>query len=135
TFPPRHQNSANSWSPGKKPDAESEAANANAFDHWNVVLAQSLHRELLDRLKAPDRGKKLMHLAVLRPLKCPGVLVECGFLTSDVEAAKIATPAYRQEIADALSAGIRSYIKEVEAAGAAFPPKAEIGSTASLAKG
>jgi N-acetylmuramoyl-L-alanine amidase len=126
TFPPRHQNSANSWGPGKKPDAESEAASVNTFDHWNVVLAHSLHRQLLDRLKAPDRGKKLMHLAVLRPLKCPGALVECGFLTSDVEAARIATPAYRQEIAEALSAGIRAYAQELETAGSARPAKAAI---------
>ncbi len=117
TFPPRFQNSANAWSPGKKSDAETESANANAFDHWNVVLAQSLHRELLDRLKTPDRGKKLMHLAVLRPLKCPGVLVECGFLTSEVETRKIATPAYRQQIAEALHAGIRGYAAEIEALG------------------
>lgn len=135
TFPPRNQNSANSWGPGKKPDAESEAANSNAYDHWNVVLAHSIHRQLLDRLKTPDRGKKLMHLAVLRPLKCPGVLVECGFLTSDVEAGKIATPAYRQEIAEALNAGIRGYVKDVEAAGAASTSRADIGAATRRATG
>lgn len=116
TFAPQSQNSTNAWGPGRKPDAEGAVASANAFDHWNVVLAQALQRELLDRLKAPDRGKKLMHLAVLRPLKCPGVLVECGFLTSDVEVRKIATPAYRQQIAEALQAGIRGYAADVEAA-------------------
>lgn len=116
TFAPQSQNSTNAWGPGRKPDAESAQASANAFDHWNVVLAQALQRELLDRLKTPDRGKKLMHLAVLRPLKCPGVLVECGFLTSDIEARKIATPAYRQQIAEALHAGIRGYTADVEAA-------------------
>ena len=116
TFAPQSQNSTNAWGPGQKPDAESTVASANAFDHWNVVLAQALHRELLDRLKAPDRGKKLMHLAVLRPLKCPGVLVECGFLTSEAEARRIATPAYRQQIAEALHAGIRGYVADVEVA-------------------
>jgi N-acetylmuramoyl-L-alanine amidase len=50
-----------------------------------------------------------MHLAVLRPLQCPGALVECGFLTSEGEARKIATPEYRQRIAAALAAGIRDY--------------------------
>lgn len=57
-----------------------------------------------------------MHLAVLRPLKCPGVLVECGFLTSEAEARRIATPAYRQQIAEALHAGIRGYVADVEVA-------------------
>jgi N-acetylmuramoyl-L-alanine amidase len=86
----------------------------NAFDHWSMVLAQPLHRALLADLKASDRGKKLMHLKALRPLRCPGVLVECGFLTSDVEVRKIATPAYRQKIAEALLAGIRDYAATLE---------------------
>jgi len=109
TFPPRSQNSTNAWSAGQKPNAEDTASPNNAFDHWNVVLAQALHRELVNGLKSPDRGKKLMHLRVLRPLQCPGVLVECGFLTSDAESARIGTPAHRQKIAEAIAAGVRHY--------------------------
>lgn len=120
TFPPQYQRTTNSWSPGRKEDAEDAASPGNAQDHWNVVLAQSLHRALINGLKSPDRGKKLMQLKVLRPLKCPGVLVECGFLTSDGEARKIATPAYRQQIAQALAKGIENFAATV----AAVPPKA-----------
>ena len=56
-----------------------------------------------------DRGEKFEHLGALRGLKCPGVLVEPAFLSSDVEGARLATPAYRDAIAAAIVAGIQDY--------------------------
>lgn len=109
TFAPQYQRSTESWMPGKKDDAQPTPEPANEFDYWNALLAQSLHRATLTDLHASDRGKKLMHLGVLRSLRCPGTLVECGFLSSDIEARKIATPAYRQQIAEALRNGVRDY--------------------------
>jgi N-acetylmuramoyl-L-alanine amidase len=109
TFAPRFQRSTNAWGPTEKNDTEDYASPGNRFDHWNVALAHALHRRFVGDLKTPDRGKKLMHLAVLRPLNCPGVLLECGFLTSETEARKIATAGYRQQLAVALTAGIRDY--------------------------
>jgi N-acetylmuramoyl-L-alanine amidase len=108
-FPPRSQRSANSWSPGQKSDAEEVAAPVNSFNAWNSMLAGSLHRRLLDTLKTGDRGEKFEHLGVLRGLKCPGVLVESAFLSSDAEAVRLATPAYRDTIAAAILAGIQDY--------------------------
>ena len=109
TFAPRFQRSTNAWGLTEKNDVEDYASPGNRFDHWNVALAHAIHRRFVGDLKTADRGKKLMHLAVLRPLGCPGILLECGFLTSETEARKIATPAYRQQIAAALAAGIRDY--------------------------
>ena len=128
TFAPRAQRSTNAWSPMEKNDTEDFASPGNRFDHWNVVLAHAIHRRFVVNLKTADRGKKLMHSGVLRPLNCPGVLVECGFLTSDTEARKIATPAYRQQLADALAAGIRDYAATLgrpRAPAPAAPPRVE----------
>jgi N-acetylmuramoyl-L-alanine amidase len=122
TFPPRGLRSTNSWSPGAKEDAEHHASPVHRVDGWSALLAHALHGRLVGDLKAPDRGRKLMHLAVLRPLQAPGVLVECGFLTSEAEARRIATPAYRQQLAVALAAGIRDYARAVETA--RRPPRA-----------
>ena len=108
-FPPRTQRSANSWSLGQKNDAEVAPAPVNSFNAWNTVLAGGLHRRLLDALKTGDRGEKFEHLAVLRGLKCPGVLVESAFLSSDAEAQRLATPAYRDAIAAAVLSGIQDY--------------------------
>lgn len=81
----------------------------NRHDHWNAVLGAALHRSLLTRLEAPDRGLKRARFAVLRPLTCPAVLVEAGFLSNPDEARKISTPAYRQRIAEAIGEGIGQY--------------------------
>jgi N-acetylmuramoyl-L-alanine amidase len=112
TFAPQHQRSTNAWG-GQADDTEHEPAAANRFDAANSLLAHMLHRELLERLQTFDRGKKIGHLGMLRGLNCPAALVESGFLSNDEEAKKIATPAYRQEIAEALASGIEHYASTV----------------------
>lgn len=119
TFAPPNQRSTNSWGPREGGDAEKEPAPVNRFDHWSSVLAHALQRRFIDDLKTFDRGKKLAHWGVLRGLTCPGVLIECGFLTSKEESRKIATAAYRQKIAEAIASGIRDYAATVERARAA----------------
>lgn len=116
TFAPQFQRSTSSWGVPKGDDTEKDAAPVNRFDHWSVVLAQAIHRRFVVDLKSFDRGKKVAHWGVLRGLNCPGVLIECGFLTSEVEARKIATPAHREKLAQAVAAGIRDYVATVETA-------------------
>lgn len=126
-FPPRSQRSADSWSPGKKNDAEEAPAPVNNFNAWNTVLAGGLHRRLVDALKSGDRGEKFEHLGVLRGLKCPGVLVESAFLSSDAEAQRLATPAYRATIAATIVEGIQDYsdvIRRLHPASVAAPAPA-----------
>jgi N-acetylmuramoyl-L-alanine amidase len=108
TFPPAGVRSAESWG-RKDSDAEKDPSPINKFDHWNSVLGYAVQREVLGSLKTIDRGKKFKHLGVLRSLNCPGVLVEAGFLSNDAEARKIATPEYRQQMAEAIARGVRSY--------------------------
>jgi len=88
----------------------------NTNDTWNALLGYSLHRELITGLKVPDRGHKRARFKVLRLAPCPAVLVEAGYLSNDTEARKIALPAYRQEIADAIARGIRKYATAVSEA-------------------
>jgi N-acetylmuramoyl-L-alanine amidase len=64
---------------------------------------------LVGELKSSDRGYKRYRLAVLRTLHCPGALVEAAYLSNDAEARKLATPEFRQKIAEALANGIRNY--------------------------
>ncbi len=104
-----------SHSDPEREDSTAAIANlGNRHDHWNALLAYNIHRELLAGLKASDRGLKRGRLAVLRFASCPAVLVEAGFLSNDVEARKIATPAYRQKIAESVAEGVRVYANLVE---------------------
>jgi len=106
---PRMERSTDSWSLGAEDDSVTEELPGNRFDHWNVFFTATLHRALRDTLKTEDRGIKMAHWAVLRTLNCPGVLVEPAIISNEGEARRVATPAFRQQIAEALAAGIRDY--------------------------
>jgi len=81
----------------------------NRQDTANTLLGYTLHRQLVRDLKASDRGFKRYRLAVLRTLACPGVLVEAAYLSNDAEARRIATPGFRQQIAEAVAEGVGNY--------------------------
>jgi N-acetylmuramoyl-L-alanine amidase len=51
---------------------------------------------------------------VLLTTEMPAILAEVSCLSNDQEAALLAKPLYRQYIADALAAGVRSYADSVE---------------------
>jgi N-acetylmuramoyl-L-alanine amidase len=114
-FPPSTQWSADSWSPGQKVFVEDKESPVHKFDAWNCVLAGTLHKRLLEALRDGDRGEKFEHLAVLRGLKCPGVLVEPAFISSNAEATKLGTTEFREKIATAIFAGIQDYAAQIKA--------------------
>lgn len=81
----------------------------NRFDYANQLFGFELHRALLSTLKSPDRGYKRGRWGVLRPVECPAALVECAYLSNPAEARRVATPEFRQKIAEALYDGVRNY--------------------------
>jgi N-acetylmuramoyl-L-alanine amidase len=81
----------------------------NRQDVANVLLGYNLHRQLVADLKSSDRGYKRYRLAVLRTLKCPGVLVEAAYLSNDAEARRVATPEFRARVAEAMADGVANY--------------------------
>jgi N-acetylmuramoyl-L-alanine amidase len=58
----------------------------------------------------PDRGIKRARYHVLRNAPCPAILVEVGFLSNTSEARRLETSDYRQRLAEAIIAGIRTYV-------------------------
>jgi N-acetylmuramoyl-L-alanine amidase len=135
SFAPARQRSSDSWQrreDDSEPDHEHPGPSpANRNDPWNTLFAHTVHRELLSALGTEDRGEKIAHFGVLRLLHCPGILVESAFLSNDAEAERVATPAFRQRIAEAMCAGIRAYGRELDAlrpAPAAVPPPARASS-------
>lgn len=109
TFAPQFQRSTNAWGPGQPDDTEALPAPVNQFDVLSVACAHAIHGALLKSLKGEDRGQKIAHWAALRALNCPGVLVEGGFLSNETEGKKVATPEYRQQIAEAIADGVKAY--------------------------
>jgi N-acetylmuramoyl-L-alanine amidase len=72
-----------------------------------------VQRSLVKATGAEDRGVRRSRFAVLRPLNCPGILVEGGFISSRAEGAQIANAAYRQKLAEAIAEGVSNYVGRV----------------------
>jgi N-acetylmuramoyl-L-alanine amidase len=87
---------------------------------WNTVLGYCIERAVLGEIGSHDRGLRHDQIAVLRLAPCPAVLVEGGYLTNDDEARKLATPTYRQQIAEGIANGVRAYVS----LGPPLPPAA-----------
>jgi N-acetylmuramoyl-L-alanine amidase len=76
----------------------------NRFDELNFQLASRLHRSLLQATGVADRGvRRARFMAVLRGQHRPAVLIEGGYLSNPIEAQKIATPEYRQALAEGVA--------------------------------
>lgn len=72
-------------------------------------LAAAVHRSVVRATGSEDRRVRTRGFYVIRNTRVPAILVECGFLTNRAEGARIAgSSAYRQRLADAIAAGIRS---------------------------
>lgn len=85
----------------------------NSTDNWNARLGYEAHRQLLADLHAPDRGHKRQRFKVLRLARCPAILIEAGYLSNDTEARRIATAAYRQELAQSIARALENYAATV----------------------
>ncbi len=81
----------------------------NLRDPENIALATAMHAALVTRVGGSDRGIKRARFIVLRDSNIPGVLIEGGFLTNPQDRVRIATPVYRQLLAQAIVQGICSY--------------------------
>jgi N-acetylmuramoyl-L-alanine amidase len=94
----------------REDDNEAKSAGlGNRFDHWNTAASYAMHRELIENLKVSDRGLKRARWKVLVLAPCPATYVEAGYLSNDGEARKVATPAYRQKLAEGISSGVKAY--------------------------
>ncbi len=68
-------------------------------------VVNALQKENTRRIKECGTSVYLMYNAVK-----PAVLVECGFLSNEVEAKKLATTEYQKEIAFCIALGIQNYL-------------------------
>ena len=69
-----------------------------------LQFALQVHRALLQVNGRHDRGvRRARFLGVLRGQHCPAILVEGGYLSNPQEARRIADPAYRQRLAEAVA--------------------------------
>jgi N-acetylmuramoyl-L-alanine amidase len=81
----------------------------------SVRLASRVQAGLVSRLTSKERkihdlGTKEALFYVLLGTKMPAILVEAGFLSNAEEEKRLSTPAYQDEVARALAAGVQDFL-------------------------
>ena len=109
SFDPVGQRSSDAWGKRILEPPLTQPSPGNRFDDWNALLAHTLYRRLPSSLATYDHGEKLGNWSVLRNAPCPAVLVEPVFLSNEAEVQRLETPAFRQQIAETLAAGLKDY--------------------------
>lgn len=91
----------------------------NAKINESTRLAHLVQQGLVEKLRAKydkvkDLGVRQAPFYVLIGAQMPCLLVETSFISNSREAARLATPAYQDAVAEGIAKGIDSYIKQVE---------------------
>lgn len=81
----------------------------NVADVPSSVLATCVYHSLLGNIPQADRGIKNARFAVIRLSTVPAILIEGGFLSNMADSGLVASPAWREKLAEAIAAGIDSY--------------------------
>jgi N-acetylmuramoyl-L-alanine amidase len=87
----------------------------NINDAENMALATASHAALIIKTRMPDRGLKRARFVVIRDITIPGVLLEGGFQSNPFDAKMIATPLYRQTLAQSIFQAVENYKRAVGA--------------------
>ena len=80
------------------------------YTDGNEELAHVIQESMISYLHSPMKEKKLSeNIYMYKKLNIPGVLIECGFLSNDVERKLLITDDYQNKIVDSIIEGIISY--------------------------
>lgn len=74
-------------------------------------FATTVQRMVCMSTKAQNRGTKARSYAVVAHAACPAVLVECGFITSTAESARLKRESYRDQVASGIAKGVTLFLQ------------------------
>lgn len=82
------------------------------YSNSGLRLAQVIHSSMVQGTGSIDRGVRQARFYVLRNTSMPAVLLETGFVTGRDDAARLADPAFREQMAGAIARGILQYVQQ-----------------------
>lgn len=94
--------------------SDSKYSGAQVFYTTNEeskVLAEKMQAALVSALNPGSnrKSKKADSIYLMQHIDCPGILVECGFLSNREEEAKLRTPEYQKKLCSVIAATLSSY--------------------------
>jgi N-acetylmuramoyl-L-alanine amidase len=81
----------------------------HVYKRGDYLLARELKQAVLNGTGRADRGTQRNRFYVLAHSRMPAVLIETAFITNPGEGALLASPEYRQRVAESIAAGLRQY--------------------------
>lgn len=81
----------------------------NINDRESLALAATVQNSAVSQTGTTDLGVRRVRVEELRDLRMPAISCRLGYLSNKTEAAKLATKAYREELAAAMVSGIGRY--------------------------
>jgi N-acetylmuramoyl-L-alanine amidase len=85
----------------------------NDYDTQNILLASMVHSEIIKLNPGDgtaDRGVKRARFVVIKQNVLPAILVEGGFVSNHIEAARVNRSDYRQNLAQAIARGVIRFV-------------------------
>ncbi len=85
----------------------------NDYDTQNILLASMVHSEIIKLNPGDataDRGVKRARFVVIKQNVLPAILVEGGFVSNHMEAARVNRSDYRQSLAEAIARGLVRFV-------------------------
>ena len=75
-------------------------------------LAKQLQAMLVSELNpgSSRRAKKSSGIYLMEHIQCPGVLIECGFLSNAAEEARLRTPEYQKKLCSVIAVAAAGYL-------------------------
>lgn len=82
----------------------------------NFRLATIMQNKFAELQTGNDRSVKLIdnNLYLFKNTKQPALLIECGFLSNENDAANLSTPEYQKKVAFTIYRGLTEYLTEVQ---------------------
>jgi len=87
--------------------------NGNGYNGANTLLGFHIQKHLCAAAGGIDRGLRHARYLVLKSVKCPAVLVECGFLSNTQEENLLNSSEHRQKLAAGIADGILAYRQQI----------------------
>ena len=79
-------------------------------------LAKQMQSDLIACLDPGSnrKSKSADHVYFMQQIKCPGVLIECGFISNPEEEAKLRSAAYQKKLSAVIAASCSQFLKELK---------------------
>ncbi|MEK7383831.1 MAG: N-acetylmuramoyl-L-alanine amidase, partial [Elusimicrobiota bacterium] len=97
---------------GSNPFAKPRGFTVFYYHTHSLALGRALHAAYRDKVPLPDEGLQWGNLLVARLTAVPAVLIENAHMIMPDQEARLNDPAFRNDLAKAMAAGLRIFMRE-----------------------